>query len=92
MIAPQAKTLASRLSYAACIALSVLAGIAGVIVLLVTFEPLVAGFPRASGARELVFTIALLWGVVIGGFAAVVTLGRWRAAQPSRPARLPSQP
>jgi len=89
---PQAKTLARRLSYAARIALSMLVGIAGVILLLVTFEPLVAGFPRTSGARELIFAVALLWGVVIGGFTAVVALGSWSAAQSSQPARLSPEP
>lgn len=79
---PQSKTLVIRLSYVARIAIAALVGVTGVILLLATFEPMVAGFPRASGARELIFAIALLWGVVIGGFTAVVTLGSAESTEP----------
>jgi hypothetical protein len=65
----------------------VLVGVTGVILLLVTFEPPVAGFPRTSGARELIFAVALLWGVVIGGFTAVIALGGTKPAQPSPSAK-----
>ena len=52
------------------LALSLLAGIFVVTVLLVASSPLVSMFPPDSGAHEIVLGISLMWGVVTGCVAA----------------------
>jgi len=60
------------------LALSLLAGIFVVTVLLVASSPLVSMFPPDSGAHETVLGISLMWGVVTGCVAAVFTIGPYR--------------
>jgi hypothetical protein len=60
------------------LALSLIAGIFVVTVLLVATSPLVALFPPDSGASEIVLGISLMWGVVIGCVVAVFTIGPYR--------------
>ena len=60
------------------LALSVLAGILVVTVLLVATSPVVSMFPVDSGAQEIVLGISLMWGVVTGCVAAVFTIGPYR--------------
>lgn len=65
---------------ALCALFCVFAMIAGAlvaVVLLVATSPLVAIFPTASGAKEIVLALALLWGVVTGCVVAVLTIGPW---------------
>jgi hypothetical protein len=57
------------------LALSLLAGILAVTVLLVAASPVVAMFPPDSGAQEIVLGISMMWGVVIGCVVAVFTIG-----------------
>jgi hypothetical protein len=57
------------------LALSLLAGILAVTVLLVATSPVVAMFPPDSGAQEIVLGISMMWGVVIGCVVAVFTIG-----------------
>ena len=60
------------------LALSLLAGILVVTVLLVATSPVVSMFPPDSGAQEIVFGIAMMWGVVTGCVAVVFTIGPYR--------------
>jgi uncharacterized membrane protein YccC len=59
-------------------ALSILAGALVVTFILVATSPIVALFPAASGASEIVTAVAMLWGVVTGCVVAVYTIGPWR--------------
>jgi hypothetical protein len=59
-------------------ALSLIAGIFVVTVLLVATSPVVSMFPPDSGAQEIVLGISLMWGVVTGCVVAVYTLGSYR--------------
>jgi hypothetical protein len=59
-------------------ALSLVAGIFVVTVLLVATSPVVSMFPPDSGAQEIVFGISLMWGVVTGCVVAVFTIGPYR--------------
>jgi len=60
------------------LALSLLAGVFVVTVLLVATSPLVGMFPVDSGAHEIVLGISLMWGVVSGCVVAVFTIGPYR--------------
>jgi hypothetical protein len=60
------------------LALSLIAGIFVVTVLLVATSPLVSLFPSDSGAYEIVLGISLMWGVVTGCVVAVFTIGPYR--------------
>jgi hypothetical protein len=60
------------------LALSLVAGIFVVTVLLVATSPLVSMFPPDSGAYEIVLSISLMWGVVTGCVVAVFTMGPYR--------------
>jgi hypothetical protein len=57
------------------LALSLLAGILVVTVLMVATSPVVSMFPPDSGAQEIVLAISMMWGVVTGCVVAVFTIG-----------------
>jgi hypothetical protein len=59
-------------------ALSLIAGIFVVTMLLVATSPVVSMFPPDSGAQEIVLGISLMWGVVTGCVVAVFTIGPYR--------------
>jgi hypothetical protein len=60
------------------VALSLLAGILVVTVLLVVTSPIIPLFPRDSGAQDIVLGISLMWGAVSGCVVAVFTTGPYR--------------
>ena len=60
------------------LALSLLAGVFVVTVLVVATSPLVGMFPVDSGAHEIVLGISLMWGVVSGCVVAVFSIGPYR--------------
>lgn len=64
--------------YGLFFALSLIAGIFIVTVLMVITAPVVAIFPVDSGAQEIVLGISLMWGVVTGCVVAVYSLGSYR--------------
>src|SRR6185437_8037804 len=59
-------------------ALSLIAGIFVVTVVMVATSPVVSMFPPDSGAQEIVLGISLMWGVVTGCVVAVFTIGPYR--------------
>jgi hypothetical protein len=73
--------LGDLMIFASFLALSVVAGAFVALLLMVAASPVVAIFPADSGAKEIVTTLALLWGVVAGCVVAVFTIGPWRRLQ-----------
>jgi hypothetical protein len=65
--------------------LSAVAGIAVTLFLVVSLNPLVALFPPTSGAREVAYGIALMWGVVVAATVGVFSFGSFRRMQRQKP-------
>lgn len=59
-------------------ALSAISGAAVTLFLIVSLGPLVALFPPTSGAQEIAYGIAVMWGVVVAATVAVLSIGSYR--------------
>jgi len=65
--------------------LSAIAGIAVTLFLIVSLSPLVSLFPATSGAREVAWGIALMWGVVVAATVGVFSFGSFRRLKQPAP-------
>ncbi|MGH6984570.1 MAG: hypothetical protein ACREEI_10130 [Stellaceae bacterium] len=59
-------------------ALSAVGGMAVTLFLIVSLGPLVALFPPTSGAPEIAYGIAVMWGLVVTATIAVLSIGSYR--------------
>ncbi|HEV2161391.1 MAG TPA: hypothetical protein VGR52_04035 [Stellaceae bacterium] len=59
-------------------ALSAVGGTAVTLFLIISLSPLVALFPPTSGAPEIAYGIALMWGLVVTATIAVLSIGSYR--------------
>jgi len=58
--------------------LSAVGGAAVTLFLIVSLGPLVALFPPTSGAQEIAYGIAVMWGLVVAATIAVLSIGSYR--------------
>jgi len=58
--------------------LSAIGGAAVTVFLVISLSPLVALFPPTSGAQEIAYGIALMWGLVVAATIAVLSIGSYR--------------
>lgn len=65
--------------------LSAIAGIAVTLFLIVSLGPLVSLFPASSGAREVAWGIALMWGAVVAATVGVFSFGSFRRLKQKAP-------
>jgi len=59
-------------------ALSAVGGTAVTLFLIISLGPLVALFPPTSGALEIAYGIAVMWGLVVTATIAVLSIGSYR--------------
>lgn len=59
-------------------ALSAVGGTAVTLFLIISLGPLVALFPPTSGATEIAYGIAVMWGLVVTATIAVLSIGSYR--------------
>lgn len=59
-------------------ALSAVGGMAVTLFLIISLGPLVALFPPTSGAPEIAYGIAVMWGLVVTATIAVLSIGSYR--------------
>ncbi len=59
-------------------ALSAVGGAAVTLFLIISLGPLVALFPPTSGAPEIAYGIAVMWGLVVAATIAVLSIGSYR--------------
>lgn len=58
--------------------LSAVGGAAVTLFLIISLDPLVALFPPTSGAPEIAYGIAVMWGLVVTATIAVLSIGSYR--------------
>ena len=58
--------------------LSAVGGAAVTLFLIISLDPLVALFPPTSGAQEIAYGIAVIWGLVVAATIAVLSIGSFR--------------
>jgi hypothetical protein len=58
--------------------LSAIGGAAVTLFLIISLGPLVALFPPISGAQEIAYGIAVMWGLVVAATIAVLSIGSYR--------------
>src|SRR6185437_566023 len=58
--------------------LSAVGGAAVTLFLIISLGPLVALFPPTSGAPEIAYGIAVMWGLVVTATIAVLSIGSYR--------------
>src|SRR6185437_10344603 len=58
--------------------LSAIGGAAVTVFLVISLGPLVALFPPTSGAQEIAYGIAVMWGLVVAATVAVLSIGSYR--------------
>lgn len=58
--------------------LSAIGGAAVTLFLIISLGPLVALFPPTSGAQEIAYGIAVMWGLVVAATIAVLSIGSYR--------------
>src|SRR5690348_15445716 len=63
--------------------LSAFGGVAVTAFLLIALNPLVSLFPPTSGAHEIAWGIALMWGLVVAATIGVYAFGSYRRMQQS---------
>ncbi|MGH7013427.1 MAG: hypothetical protein ACREEL_04610 [Stellaceae bacterium] len=66
-------------------ALSAIGGAAVSLFLIVSLDPLVALFPPTSGAQEIAYGIAVMWGLVVAATIAVLSIGSYRRRRRQMP-------
>jgi len=65
-------------------ALSAVGGMAVTLFLIISLSPLVALFPPTSGAPEIAYGIAVMWGLVVTATIAVLSIGSYRRRRQSQ--------